>query len=302
MKTLAVLFASTWFVVGSGISLATDVTADAGEGTGYKPEQGKWFEEYQEYWKHLKGSNQDPCTNGRMQSPINVPTNLGSAPSNERIAFGGDDRGWQIKVGKSDHTAQFDVTSGAQLSIGGQGYKFLQFHFHHPSEHLLDGQRFPMEMHLVHGDAAGNPKAVVAVLIGISPKPPVPMADSVKLPAGFDDLKTFFRKPRPDVGTPAGSFSGRNNLYSVLVPQHTWAAGRTYSTYDGSLTTPGCSGNLKWFVMHTPAYVTETFIKNFKDVYDMNARWPQTLDARVIKTGASTRWGAAFPTGRPGGR
>jgi carbonic anhydrase len=36
-----------------------------------------------------------------------------------------------------------------------------QFHFHAPSEHAVDGASYPMEMHLVHVDAAGKPAVVV---------------------------------------------------------------------------------------------------------------------------------------------
>jgi carbonic anhydrase len=34
------------------------------------------------------------------------------------------------------------------LTFGGGPYRLLQFHFHHPSEHLIGGKSFPMEAHL----------------------------------------------------------------------------------------------------------------------------------------------------------
>jgi carbonic anhydrase len=39
----------------------------------------------------------------------------------------------------------------------------LQFHFHTPSEHLLDGKPFPMEAHFVHVDSDGR-LAVIGVM------------------------------------------------------------------------------------------------------------------------------------------
>jgi carbonic anhydrase len=40
-----------------------------------------------------------------------------------------------------------------QIDDGRQGlFKPLQFHFHAPSEHLINGKTFPLEMHVVHVD------------------------------------------------------------------------------------------------------------------------------------------------------
>ena len=43
-------------------------------------------------------------------------------------------------------------------------YQLVQYHFHAPSEHTVNGTQFPMEMHLVHRDADGQ-LAVIGVLI-----------------------------------------------------------------------------------------------------------------------------------------
>jgi carbonic anhydrase len=40
----------------------------------------------------------------------------------------------------------------------------LQYHFHRPSEHLISGKSFPMEVHFVHRNASGT-LAVVGVLM-----------------------------------------------------------------------------------------------------------------------------------------
>jgi len=36
------------------------------------------------------------------------------------------------------------------MSIGDKTYALVQFHFHAPSEHTVNGAHFPMEMHFVH--------------------------------------------------------------------------------------------------------------------------------------------------------
>ena len=37
---------------------------------------------------------------------------------------------------------------------GSKGFnKPLQFHFHAPSEHTVEGKNYPLELHIVHADA-----------------------------------------------------------------------------------------------------------------------------------------------------
>ncbi len=44
---------------------------------------------------------------------------------------------------------QVNFKPGNIATIGGVDLELLQFHFHTPSEHALDGKRSPMEVHLV---------------------------------------------------------------------------------------------------------------------------------------------------------
>src|SRR5207344_3151833 len=57
--------------------------------------------------------------------------------------------------------------AGSTLGRVGSTEKWTlaQFHFHDPSEHTVDGMSYPLEIHLVHVDAAGKPAAVVAVFV-----------------------------------------------------------------------------------------------------------------------------------------
>jgi len=47
------------------------------------------------------------------------------------------------------HTIQLDFKQGSTINVGGITYNFKQMHFHTPSEHLIDGITFPMELHIV---------------------------------------------------------------------------------------------------------------------------------------------------------
>ncbi|MGC1953353.1 MAG: carbonic anhydrase family protein [Gammaproteobacteria bacterium] len=59
---------------------------------------------------------------------------------------------------------QVNYAAGSAITVDGHRFELTQFHFHAPSENMVDGKHFPMESHLVHADEAGN-LAVVAVLI-----------------------------------------------------------------------------------------------------------------------------------------
>ena len=70
----------------------------------------------------------------------------------------------EADVENTGHTIQVDYPEADSLTIAGESFPLLQYHFHSPSEHTLGGRRFPMEMHLVHKSAKGR-LAVIGVFI-----------------------------------------------------------------------------------------------------------------------------------------
>ena len=50
----------------------------------------------------------------------------------------------------------FEGQEGGGVTIlGGETYKLVQFHFHTPSEHRVEREYFPVEIHMVH-ENVGN--------------------------------------------------------------------------------------------------------------------------------------------------
>lgn len=47
---------------------------------------------------------------------------------------------------------QVNFPPGQECTIGDRQLQLLQFHFHAPSEHSVNGRRGSMEVHLVHKD------------------------------------------------------------------------------------------------------------------------------------------------------
>lgn len=51
-------------------------------------------------------------------------------------------------------------------------YEPIQFHFHSPSEHTIDGKHLELELHLVHRDkVTKKPAAVVGIMFTLSDDP-----------------------------------------------------------------------------------------------------------------------------------
>ncbi|WP_446739782.1 carbonic anhydrase family protein [Pseudomonas sp. TH49] len=61
-----------------------------------------------------------------------------------------------IQVNNNGHTIQANVTEGGKVIFKNSEYRLVQFHFHTPSEHLINHLPYPMEMHMVNQDKDGR--------------------------------------------------------------------------------------------------------------------------------------------------
>ena len=101
-------------------------------------------------------------------------------------------------------------------------------HHHSPAEHLIGGETFAAELHLVHQDAGGN-LAVVGLLFRLGD--PSPIIQSLIATA-------------PDVGASVELEYGPaafSYIPDIL----------DYYGYNGSLTTPPCTEGVRWIVMQS---------------------------------------------------
>jgi carbonic anhydrase len=97
------------------------------------------------------------------QSPIDItPHNTTLAPNTNRIeyhyqpaavslvnTFGARDEGGNL-IPKKLGVLKALVPPGSYIIVDGLRYNLLEFHFHQPSEHTLNGNHSPMEVHFVH--------------------------------------------------------------------------------------------------------------------------------------------------------
>jgi carbonic anhydrase len=195
---------------------------------------------------------------GSTQSPVNIS---GATADATLTALELNYQPAPINVEYNGHTVEFTYAAGSTLTLGGVEYELEQFHFHTLSEHTLNGQHYPMEIHLVHQSDAGA-KAVVSILVTEG-------AENPFLANFSDNYPTEENAPYVT--------SDMVNVAELL------PADAAYYSYSGSLTTPPCSEMVSWFVMKTPVEASAAQINNMAAILNGNYRPTQDLNGRVIK-------------------
>jgi carbonic anhydrase len=183
-----------------------------------------------------------------------------------------------VTVKNTGHgTMQVSMPEGVDYYLRGQRHRLLQFHFHTPSEHTLDGRHLAMELHLVHKNLETGNLAVLGVFIeageGWMPHPVI--AEAMRSAPRAAGVETPLQR----------AISLR-----TLLPNAREADGRRpYVNYSGSLTTPPCSTGVDWYVFLDPLQVEAEQIVDFMYYAGsgarpgVNARPPQPIGDRQLK-------------------
>ncbi len=197
------------------------------------------------------------CGYGVSQSPIDLTDDTQAKRHDLAFHYAPS----SLVIANTGHTLHTDYAPGSWIVTGGQRYDLLQFHFHHLSEHTINGVAADMELHLVHSDADGQ-LAVVGVLLNEGPPNALlqRMWQHLPIQPGQDQLVD----------------GGAGNIVD-MVP-----AEQSYYSYTGSLTTPPCTENVQWFVLSAPLTVSAEQIARFAELFPNNARPVQPLHDRIV--------------------
>ncbi|KAM7263871.1 hypothetical protein ACFE04_001554 [Oxalis oulophora] len=210
------------------------------------------------------------CSSGKTQSPVNISSeavhNKNLKPLERDYKKG---NGTLINDG---HGIAMDFKGGiGSMVIDGKSYTFEQMHWHTPSEHLLDGEQFPLELHLVHKTTEDN-IAVVGILFR------------------YGDTDPFLAKLKKSLDETAMDKCGENEISQVTVnnldTKHLRRNSRKYYRYIGSLTTPPCTENVIWTILGKVRSVSksqvETLTAPLQTAFKNNARPVQPLNDRKL--------------------
>jgi carbonic anhydrase len=224
-------------------------------------EKAHWGYEGQEgpgHWATL--SPEYSACAGKSQSPVDLVQARMIEAELPAIVF--SYQSTPLNVTNNGHTIQVDYAGNSTIQLDGRTFHLKQFHFHSPSENLIDGRSYAIEAHLVHADDEGN-LAVIAVMIETGP------------------ANTFLDKVWRSMPAAVGGRSQPGGVavdVSDLLP-----ANRDYYRYDGSLTTPPCTEGVRWLVLKRPVTASQKQVDAFRHVmHHANNRPVQPLNARVV--------------------
>jgi carbonic anhydrase len=216
-------------------------------------------------WGALPGFG--ACQTGADQSPIAIETGRSAGITNvtpdstlEPIIPSWKPSAFNVLY--NGHTVEMMYDQGSTVDFKNQTWNLKQFHFHSPSEHLLNEKQHPLEMHFVH--SVGTQTLVIAV---------------------------FFREGRRNKSldliwknAPANAADTASNIPGLLInaedffPRHS-----KYFNYTGSLTTPPCTEGVTWVVLAHPIEASAEQLSYLqKKLGGPNNRPIQPVDGRMI--------------------
>ena len=221
-------------------------------------------------WGKLK-PDYATCASGQRQSPIHIEDSETLRGPAEAIEFRyAPSKGTVLNNG---HTVEVKVYGENSLTVRGNTYQLVQFHFHHPAEERINGQGYPMVAHFVHRNEQGQ-LAVLAVLLEPGEANPLIQKVWTHMPL---DVNDSVRLP-PDL-----------IHVGEILPRD-----QRYYQYMGSLTTPPCTEGVLWLILKQPVSISREQLRLFGQLYANNARPVQPRHDRPVRDAV-----LIAPGGRP---
>ncbi len=233
-------------LVGAGLA-----RAESGHGAHwtYEGEAGP------EHWGQLSADFR-VCELGIQQTPIDIRGGTRAELASVTPSFSP----MPLKILNNGHTIQANCEPGSRTTINGEAFELMQFHFHHPSEHLLSGKAFDLELHFVHKSAKGQ-LAVLGIFI-------TPGAENQAL--------------KPIWASMPREATEEQTVGTTITPADLLPADRGFFRYSGSLTTPPCSEGVLWTVFKQPIEASPAQIRQFAELFPVNARPVMPLNQRFL--------------------
>ncbi|XP_041734680.1 carbonic anhydrase 4-like [Coregonus clupeaformis] len=187
----------------------------------------------------------------RTQSPINIVTRR-TLPDRRLtpFTFTGYQEAFHSFITNKGRTVQVDLPATAKVQGGdlAMPYKAVQLHLHLGkdgglgSEHTIDGERYPMELHIVNIKEEYNS-----------------LADALKDPAGVGVLGFFYEQSGSSnkkydsiinalntINKPSSNTTLSGVSLDMFIPSQCNMT--SYFRYQGSLTTPPCAEAVVWTI------------------------------------------------------
>jgi len=193
------------------------------------------------------------CSIGHAQSPINLTAAETAQMPPVVPAYVTP----PLHIINNGHTIMVSTSDGGETNFAGKQYKLVQFHFHAPSEHKIDGKTYAMEIHLVHRDSNGQ-LAVLGVMAKRGKENP--------------EIKRLWE----NIPKEAANKQVKVDIASML------PSDKSYYHYVGSLTTPPCSEGVMWYVLKKPIEASADQLQKLAALFKHNERPVQPLNGRKL--------------------
>jgi len=168
------------------------------------------------------------------------------------------------------------------MTFNGMWHNVLSINLHTESEHTFQGQRLPLELHIVHKSEDSDALLIVAVLFDV-PASPTAHHGRLGAPKAWDPgFNQALQNLLPNGALPtAGSFADVRpiapiDLLNPLVEDS------VFFEYKGSLTVPPCTERVTWLVRRAPLHASLSQVKYLRK-------------AIVKATHGYANWRAAMP-------
>ena len=214
------------------------------------------------HWGELSADN-ILCKAGKNQSPVNINKSKEIKKKPIKFDYSMLIPGNMVNTGQG---IQLNITSGGSVKIDKKDFALKRVDFHSPSEHMIDGEIFPLEAQFVH-ESDDKELTIVSLLyrpeFGNAPGN-IALSQLIRsLPMKKGDAK------RPGVRDIA-DFETRKEV-------------KDYFRYNGSLTTPPCSEGVRWIVLKKLPSISKRQLDMFqKALQQPNRRSVQPHHARVL--------------------
>lgn len=214
---------------------------------GYQGENGP------EHWDKFSAV----CSTGKEQSPINIPQTL--TLNKEPITF--NYQASAATVFNDGNTIKVTPNVNNFITFKGVNYQLDSFHFHAPSEHVINDQSFPLEVHFVHKNNHEK-LLVIGVLFSVGNEENVELQELLKVAPKTSGI----------------SIDATNINPRALIPTDF-----EYYNFNGSLTTPPCTEGVTWIIINKHPSITKGQIDLYKSILKIpNNRPIQPINARNL--------------------
>ncbi|XP_036436397.1 carbonic anhydrase 4a [Colossoma macropomum] len=200
------------------------------------------------------------------QSPINIVTKKTRLdPRLTPLEFSGYQEAFSAILKNNGHSVSVSVPHMATVSGGDlrATYKAVQFHFHWGedggpgSEHTIDGEQYPMELHIVHMRQDYSS-----------------LSDALRDPSGVAVLGFFYEESRSsnrkynefiEALNKVEHTNDNTTIRGISLSNLILSEGNMtkYYRYNGSLTTPHCTEAVVWTVFENPIPLSKDQLSAF---------------------------------------